>query len=257
MPSDLTRRAFASAIGSLPLLMSAAPADTELTEKQVEKLLNDSPWSKKVSVSMNAGGGGGMGGGGGRRGGGGGGGGMGGGGIGGGGMDSGGIQGGPGGMTGGGGGGGRSGGGMGGGGMEGGGGRAPSMTVTVRWLSAMPVQQAMAKKLHRPAPPAEPAPAYFIGVFGLPARMSGARDDFKQMLQKATMLKIKGREPINPESLEVGPADGGTAAIFRFSNQEPISADDKEVEFSSRLGQIEIKTKFKTKDMMVDGKLAV
>ena len=136
--------------------------------------------------------------------------------------------------------------------MEGGGGSAPSMTVTVRWLSAMPVQQAMAKKLHRPAPPAEPAPAYFIGVFGLPARMSGARDDFKQMLQKATTLKIKGREPVNPESIEVGPAEGGTAAIFRFSNQEPISADDKEVEFLSRVGQIEIKTKFKTKDMMVD-----
>jgi hypothetical protein len=147
---------------------------------------------------------------------------------------------------------------MGGGGMQGGGGAAPpSMTVIVRWLSALPLRQVNARRLKRDV---SDAPAsYLIGVFGLPAQLAQrAPDQFKGMLKKSTHLKIKGRDPIEPEQVDLGlSADQTVVALFQFSKKEPISLDDKEVEFVTRLGPMEFKTKFKTKDMMFGGQLAV
>ena len=53
--------------------------------------------------------------------------------------------------------------------------------------------------------------------------------------------------------VETGPG----VALLYFPNREPISLDDKEVEFDTRVGPFEVKYKFKTKDMVIDGKLAV
>lgn len=102
----------------------------EWTEKEIKKILTNSPWAKDVTTSFGgpaaggAGGGGGRGGGG-RRGGGGGGG-MGGGG---GSEDASGGEGGA----------------AGGGGMGGGGGAAPTLTAKVRFQTALPVKQALLK----------------------------------------------------------------------------------------------------------------
>jgi hypothetical protein len=157
-------------------------------------------------------------------------------------------------------GGGPGGGGMGGGGMQGGGGgggAAPAMTVTVRWLSALPLRQVTARRLKRDVVDA-PA-SYLIGVFGMPARFAQrAPDQFKEMLKNNTRLKIKGRDPLEPEQVDLGlSSDQTVAALFQFSKKEAISLDDKEVEFVTKLGPMEFKTKFKTKDMMFGGQLAV
>lgn len=254
MPRTLSRRAFASALTSLPILDQLARAGEtwsgdykEWSDKQVEKMLGDSPWCHKVSVSM----GGGMGptgGGRGRRGGGGGGG------EGGGGMEGGGM--GPGG----------GGGGRGVSTMEGAeGGGIPQITATVRWMSALPVQQAMARKTKRELPTSLP-PEYVIGLFGLRGLgrgMAGNRDggfdpeEFKQRLRSMTTLKAKGRAPLAPTTVDVGTSEGAMAAIFHFPNAEPFTLDDKEVEFAAKFGPMEVKTRFKTKDMVYDGKLAV
>ena len=124
---------------------------TEWTDKDLAKIMTDSPWAKKVSVTMDAGfggGAGGAGGGGGRgKGGGGGGGGFSGGGDA---TDPGVAGGGGGGIaeTGGGGGGGRGGrggGGGGGGGAAAQGGGVPEIDLAVRWQTAPTVQQALVK----------------------------------------------------------------------------------------------------------------
>jgi hypothetical protein len=77
MPFKLSRRSFMAAFGSTLALAGEGWSDkayTEWDDKQVQKMLHDSPWSKKVVVSLpGVGGGGNGGGGGGRRGGGGGG----------------------------------------------------------------------------------------------------------------------------------------------------------------------------------------
>jgi hypothetical protein len=43
--------------------------------------------------------------------------------------------------------------------------------------------------------------------------------------------------------------------VFLFPKTVAIDMDDKEVEFSTKLGQTIVKTKFKLKDMVFNGKL--
>lgn len=217
---------------------------TEWTDKEVQKLLSNSPWSKEVVVSLGgAGGGSGKGS---RKGGGGGGGGG-----------EGGFDGpamGPGG-----------GGGAGGRGVQEVGGGAPStgtpsMTLVVSWRTALPLREAIARQKFGSeagtSPDAkrvieEPQKYYVIVVNGLPARMGRGGPEMKEALMKNSSLTIKGKEPVAPEDIQ----SGGTAALFLFPKTLAIDMDDKEVEFSTRLGQTVVKTKFKVKDMVFNGKL--
>jgi len=75
--------------------------------------------------------------------------------------------------------------------------------------------------------------------------------EMKEMLLKNTSLSIKGKEPIVPTDLQ----SGGATAVFLFPKTVAIDMDDKEVEFSTKLGQTIVKTKFKLKDMVFNGKL--
>jgi len=216
---------------------------TEWSDKEVQKLLSNSPWSKEVVVSLGGGSGGGSGKGS-RKGGGGGGGGDAG-------FD------GPAMGSGGGGAGGRGVQEVGGGAPSGG---TPTMNLVVSWRTALPLRQAIAKQKHpddaatsREAKKLieEPQKWYIIVVSGLPARMGRGGPELKEMLMKNTSLSIKGKEPIVPEDLQ----SGGTSAIFLFPKTVTIDMDDKEVEFSTKLGQNVVKAKFKLKDMTFNGKL--
>ena len=215
---------------------------TEWSDKEVQKILSNSPWSKEVVVSLGAAGSGS--GKGSRKGGGGGGGGdtgfdgpaMGSGGNGAGGR---GVQ--------------EVGGGTPGSGTSG-------MTLVVSWRTALPLRQAIAKQKHpddaATSPEAkklieEPQKWYIIVMSGLPARMGRGGAEMKEMLLKNTSLNIKGKEPIVPEDLQ----SSGTSAIFLFPKTVAIDMDDKEVEFSTKLGQQIVKTRFKLKEMVFNGKL--
>jgi hypothetical protein len=267
MPFSFSRRHFVSAFGTLSVVHTNLFAGdfwqntkyTEWDEKQIQKMLTDSPWAKKVSASMPSssrleGGGGGRGRGGGGNGG------LAGGGIasaeangvggggGGGGMESAG-----------GGGGGRGGGGRGSeGGGVGGGATIPTVNVTVRWLSAQPILQALSLQTHKELT-AEKPNAYVIGMFGLPPAFAKLADPerMKGMLRNATVLKPKNRDPLTLDSIDLGKSGEAFAALFHFSATEPISLDDKEIEFETKMGPLDFKCKFKTKDMMYGGKLAV
>ncbi|HVP00206.1 MAG TPA: hypothetical protein VMT15_19175 [Bryobacteraceae bacterium] len=227
---------------------------TEWNEKEVQKLLSNSPWSKEVSVTIAGGGGEGGGGGsrGGRRGGGGGG-------------D---VTGdtpltGP--ATGA---GGANAGGNAGvrelGTPGGGGGGAPSMQVVVSWRTALPLRQAIVKQKFGAEAGSSPdakkmleeeQKAYAIVLSGLPGRMLRGSEEMKAALLKNTVLSIKGKEPIAPSDLQTGASGQHATVVFLFPKTAPIDADDKEVEFSSKMGPIVIKQKFKLKDMMFNGKL--
>jgi len=263
MMRNLSRREFASALGTLPLMPSwASAADSwqnhswqnqdykEWDDKVIQKILNDSPWSKKVSPSMGMPDDSMLSGGRGRRGGGG--------------VPStdagiGGAAGGAGGDgIGGGGGRGGRGGGMGeaGAGGGGGGGGMPAISILVRWVSALPVQQALARRQNREVTSGS-VDGYVIGLWGLPGRMLRRADEIKTALVASTSLKRKAKDPIVPETVDIGGGEQAAVVLFRFSNKDVISPDDKEVEFVSKLGPMEVRCKFKTKDMMYGGKLAV
>jgi len=250
----------------------------EWTTKDADKMLKDSPWAQKVEVAMGGGMGSGMGGrggGGGRRGGGG--------------MPGGGGGGG----FGGGGGGDEGGGGGGGGGMPGGDAPRPTMSFTVRWHTALPIKQAVAKM--RFGDEAATAPqakqmlerqenAYIIGLSGLPPAMlrgggggrpgggpgaegkggppregGGGGAAMGERMKQAVQLKRKDKEPLKPVNVQAEMDQATQRAnvylIFPREEATQITLDDKEVELEIKLGQNDIKRKFKLKDMVYDGKL--
>jgi hypothetical protein len=266
-----SRRSLLMSFGAAGLAGSrllASPKDpwdgkdpAEWTDKEIDKVMNHSPWAKEVYAEMGGGmmttgmpGGGGRGGG--RRGGGGGGG-MG--------ADSGGMY------------SADSTAGMGGG--PSGGGRSmggadmgaqppgPQIKAMVRWETAAPIRKAAKKDL-----PKEVAEHYVVSLStaprpgllgGSPGRDEKQRVDpesrRRSMLQRlaaSTALERKGKDPIHPEHILTGQDPNRMVFLFLFSREgQPIQVEDKEVVFVSKLGPMEFKAKFKLKDMMYDGKL--
>jgi hypothetical protein len=209
---------------------------SEWTSDEITKLTTKSPWAKEVSAQMAGGSGGGMGRGGG----------MGGPRIG---------LGGP-----------RIG--MGGGGMGRGGGRGRQMQPvkgTVRWESAQTILDATKTPL-----PEAFANHYVISVNGFPlhgSRRSQNEDSdtdsnsqsterMLDNLKAYTSLEPKGKSIAQPGVVQMAP--GGGSILFGFAKDVvDLSADDKEVAFSTQLNRLMIKTKFEFKDMKYHGKLAV
>jgi hypothetical protein len=236
---------------------------TEWTEKDIQKLMTDSPWAKKVSVAMSFGGGaagaGGGGGGGGK-------GGRGGGPQGGAGADPGVGGGGGGGIAETGGGGGRGGGGGGGGGGDfGGGGGTPELTLIVRWQTALPVAQALVKTQYGSEAVSSPdaqkrlqpeTKYYVIWISGLSASMRPQGEEATKALLAATTLSAKDKDAIAPIEVQYsGPGRGNFDAHFVFPRTAMLTADEKEVDFATKFGKTAIKAKFKLKDMVINGKL--
>ncbi|MBI5281644.1 MAG: hypothetical protein HY858_08190 [Candidatus Solibacter usitatus] len=269
----LNRRAALLTIGAAALPEASFAADpwlakepSEWSPKDIQKVLADSPWAKSVSISLGGGdslpssGGGRPGRG---RGGGAGGGipdassssGMGGGAMGGG------------------------GGAMAGGGAEGapgGGSIAPTITFLVRWHSALPVKHAYIRA--RMGAEAETSPqakafiekeeTHYIIVVESSAPMrpqaAGApggepRQPSEEMLNRAkeaATLSWKGHEGVHPDAVQL-PQPGQAVTILRFPKTHPIELEDKEVEFAMKRGAMEIKKKFRLKDMVYKGQLAL
>lgn len=253
----LTRRNILKLAGLAPPLMGSAFAwshdefwnskdPAQWTEKETTQILNHSPWAKQAAIEsqgnqsrMGMPGSGGMG------------------------RSGGGMGGNAGGM----GGGGR---GMGGGGMgqgqggnngDWGGSDSQNVHALVRWESALPVAAAEKKS----APP-EAAQAYIISVSGLPSRLqnNSAEDDddraerMSGVIKRYTSLDRKGKDPISPDHADfTEDVDGGT---WRFSFPRagnPITVEDKDVTFMTKVGRISLRAKFSLKDMLYKDQLAL
>jgi hypothetical protein len=236
----------------------------EWSSEEIDKLVTKSPWAKEVNATSDAmnrnsgvsggsdpgiggGGGGYPGGGGGYPGGGGGypgGGGMGGGGMG----------------------GGR------GGGRRGGSGSMPvQYKATVRWESAKPVLAALKTPL-----PESLAGAYVISVSGVPVVQPGRQhsddgdsettvskglsDEVLDRIKNLTYLEPKGKSAAQPSVVQKGSitSSGIPTLLFGFPRDVmPLTADDREITFTTKLGQVEVKTKFNLKDMLYHNELAL
>ena len=214
---------------------------TAWTVPQVEKMLTDSPWARKVTVVIGSpregaldsfqGGDAGLGGGGGRN------------------SDTGTeVQG------------------------------VRRVTVTVAWISGLPARQALVRlqsglgapvpsDLHREL--SQDEPLYRLAVVGLPVRGRKIPLGTVEEIKARTALKPARRDSILPETIRVlsAPAwmfgrafqdgDQFVRVEFLFPKTSPIALDDKEVEFSTKLGDVEFTKKFKLADMMVHGQLAL
>ncbi len=213
---------------------------TDWTDKEVQKMGNSSPWAKEFNVAISGGGGAPDSGKSGRS--------KGGGGGGGGDMVSGSQQtGGPSAIA----------------GQDGG--SVAGLTLYIRWQSALPVKEAVVRSKYgaeaATSPDAKqilttPEPSYVIVVDGLNRRMVGETDAdaIKKAMMEQSALVIKGKEPIKAIDFRaVG--QGRISAVFAFPKTNPITVDDKEVEFQTKLGTLNIRQKFHLKDMVFNGKL--
>jgi len=145
----------------------------------------------------------------------------------------------------------------------GGAGGAPSMLVHVRWQSAMPIRQAIVlTQLGREKADSDQAKKflsqvaneYVIAVAGLPPAFDRVPDEQLNELAKGAALQRKDKDPIAAAGVQRIPGEKGSVAFF-FPKTSAITLDDKEVEFVSRVARIEVRRKFKLKDMVVADKL--
>jgi hypothetical protein len=214
---------------------------TAWTAQQIEKMLSDSPWVRKVTVVIGS-------------------------------LREGALDGFHGGDA-----------GLGGGGRPPEGGsevqRVRRITVTVAWISALPVKQAMVRMQSvgqgAQIPPdrqqqlSREEPLYTLAVIGLPVRGRGLPLGTIDEIKARTSLKPGGKDRIPPEDIRVlsvpawtldpGFKDGDqlVRVEFLFPKTSAIVLNDKEVEFSTKLGDVELTKKFKLADMMVRGQLAL
>jgi hypothetical protein len=166
-------------------------------------------------------------------------------------------------------GGGRGGGGGGGGGAPGGaavpapGGLAP--TIVARWQSALPVRQAFVRlKFGAEAATSPDArqtlereqTEYAIVVSGpLRALLHGDAETVKKTLMAESSLAAKGKDAVKPSDIQMALDKASSDMLFHFPRATPFTVDDKEVEFSTKFGDLTLRYKFRLKDMVYNGKL--
>lgn len=142
---------------------------------------------------------------------------------------------------------------------------APVITVHVRWRSALPVRQAMAKSQFGDEVMSSPEAAkllshlekiYVVEVAGVPLRaLQGTPDTLKSN----AFLKIKGKPLIHATDIRGEREQDGVNLYLIFPRGQDathqISLEDKEVEFVIDLGPTTVKRKFKLREMVYEGKL--
>jgi hypothetical protein len=122
---------------------------------------------------------------------------------------------------------------------------------TVIWESAAPVRSTLKTKL-----PQEFDGQYVIGVTGVPLAKSDSKGAIDR-LRQVTTLQAKNGQPLEATGAQVQ-HDNGTLYLFGFAKEGlPLSKDDKEVVFTTRMGNTVFTAKFNPKDMLYHGDLSL
>jgi hypothetical protein len=138
-------------------------------------------------------------------------------------------------------------------------------TVVIQWESATPVRLAEAKLKAGDGQPSpadveqakRPADYYLIALVGIPGKLEEGED--KEMATAATITP-KDKQAIQAISVKERALPSGTRVlIFSFPKTQPITDDDRTVQFKLAKGPLptEIKQDFRPKDMHYEGKLAL
>ena len=159
----------------------------------------------------------------------------------------------------------------------------PTLSVLIRWDSALPVRQALLRSqdFGVKLPPSELSTAsrqpasYLLSVIGLlPAKQYGKPDTLagkstsggeegtrpplsnEQILEglmQNTRLAIRKGQVLHPENITVD-ADTGTLHVF-FPRTTEITKADKEVLFSTRFGSLNVEKRFRLGELVYQGHL--
>ncbi|HLG99689.1 MAG TPA: hypothetical protein VKX49_25500 [Bryobacteraceae bacterium] len=137
-----------------------------------------------------------------------------------------------------------------------------SLGLTLIWQSALPVKQALARRKYGTEVATSPEAkkylddnsAYLIELSGLPPALAQASQGKAALMQRTT-LSAKGKSPLRPSNILFGPAGKVLQVVFVFPKTDPFTGDDKDVEFSTQFGGTAVKYKFHLKDMLFHGSL--
>jgi hypothetical protein len=145
------------------------------------------------------------------------------------------------------------------------GGGAASVNIVARWQSALPIKQAFVRQKYgaEAATSADAKqllereePSYLIVLYGpLRPLMRGDLEELKRAITNVSSLSVKGKEPVKPAQIQIGSSQRNVEIALAFPRSTPFTLDDKEVEFSTKLGDVTMKFKFRLKDMVYNGKL--
>jgi len=129
----------------------------------------------------------------------------------------------------------------------------------VRWESALPVREAL-----KATKSGDADKSYIIAVVGeIPAASVPSDDDDAaerqrklDILKEGTRLERKD-DPLELQRVKIAPrtplSPAGT--LYYFSRALPLTPEDKQVTFVTRVGPLEVKCKFTLRDMVYRGKL--
>ena len=164
---------------------------------------------------------------------------------------------------------GRGGGPQGGGGSEFGpgaqGSAVPSLDVVARWQSALPIRQAYVrlkfgaeadtsadarKVLDQQERPYEIVLSGPMGMF-----LAGKPGDAAKALSEVSFLSSSRTGAMKAFQIEVGQPGKTMDVVLAFPRSMPFTVEDKEVQFTTKMGSSILKYKFKLKDMVLNGKL--
>jgi hypothetical protein len=138
--------------------------------------------------------------------------------------------------------------------------------VVLRWQSALPIKQALAR-LKYGAEAGSSAEAketlgrqesnFVIVASGEPLRamLRGDPEAVKAAVLGKTMLLRKGKNPIQPSDIQVNAAARNFEIYFTFPRTPEVTAEDKELEFVTKIGDLSLRSKFQLRSMMLNGKL--
>jgi hypothetical protein len=144
----------------------------------------------------------------------------------------------------------------------------PGITVQVRWHSALPIKQAIARARYGEEATTSPEAAkmlgrqedrYVVGVTGLPAQ--AVRGNPEALKSNALLRLKRQKDPIQASDIK-GDREQGRANLYLFfprgqDGSHVITLEDEEVELVLKLPSVEIKRKFRLKDMVFEGKLEI
>ncbi len=152
-------------------------------------------------------------------------------------------------------------------------GHLATIPVVVRWDSAAVVRQALdyGHKAEAAQLNAQAAANFIISVVGLlppkqvdgPAKLQATSSSDEEAHARTTEetlewfmtnshLLAKGEIPLQPQNVIIDPQSGAILLFFRRANE--LAAHKRDIMFVTRFGSMNVHSRFRTKDMVVDGR---
>jgi hypothetical protein len=97
---------------------------------------------------------------------------------------------------------------------------------------------------------------YVLSIAGIPLTKSSSKTALDRVRQ-ATTLQVKGRDPLEPATVQQNSGNGAIYYIGFSKEALPITKDDKDILFTTHMGKVVFTAKFNPKDMLYHGELAV